>query len=67
MNYNILYKGDKAYKILNEVFIHNFLNKDNTVNQKVLGMYVNELGGNHVLQKNNTFLICTEIEEAIVI
>lgn len=67
MNYNILYKGDKAYKILNEVFIHNFLNKDNTVNQKVLGMYVNELGGNHVLQKDNTFLICTEIEEAIVI
>jgi len=42
MNYNIIYNGDKAYKILNEVFIHNFLNKDNNINQKVLGLYVNQ-------------------------
>lgn len=67
MNYNILYNGDKAYRILNEAFIHNFLNKNNTINRKVLGVYVNELGGNHVLQKDNKFLICEEIEEAIII
>ena len=67
MNYNIEYKNGNAYKVLDEISIHNFLNKDNSVNQKVLGLYVNQVGGNHVLQKENKFLICETIEEAIII
>jgi len=67
MNYNIIYKEDTAFKILNEVYIHNFLNKNNSVNQKVLGLYVNQMGGNHVLQKDNKFLICEVIEETTII
>jgi hypothetical protein len=67
MNYNIIYKGDIAYEILNIIPIHNFLNKDNNVNQKVLGLYVNQLDGDHVLQKDHQFLICKKIEEAIII
>jgi len=66
MNWNIVYKGDKAYKILDETFIHNFLNSDNSVNQRVLGMYVHYKGGDHVLQRDNKFLICETIEEAII-
>ena len=39
---NIVYNGDKAYKILDIVSIHNFTNKDGNVNKQVLGMYVSE-------------------------
>jgi len=63
---NIIYNNNKAYKILKVVAIHQFLNSNNDVNRKVLGLYVNEVGGNHVLQRNDKFLICEEIEEAIV-
>ena len=66
MNWNIVYKGDKAYKILDETFIHNFLNSDNSINQRVLGMYVHYKGGDHVLQRDNKFLICETIEDAII-
>ncbi len=66
MNWNIVYKGDKAYKILDETFIHNFLNSDNSINQRVLGMDVHYKGGDHVLQRDNKFLICETIQDAIV-
>ena len=61
---NIIYKNDNAYKILNIISINNFLNSDNNINQKVLGMYVHEKGGDHVLQHENKFLICETIKEA---
>ena len=64
---NVIYNGNKAYKILKAVTMHHFLNKDDSVNRKVLGLYVNEIGGNHVLQHNDRVLICEEIEEAIII
>lgn len=67
MNYNIIYHNNIAYKIINEIYIHNFHNKDGSINQKVLGLYVHSLGANHVLQKQNKFLICCEIEEAKII
>lgn len=64
---NIIYKDNTAYKILDIIAIHNFLNKDNSVNQRVLGMYVHEKGGDHVLQRNHQFLICETIEDAQII
>lgn len=64
---NIVYNGDKAYKILDIVSIHNFTNKDGNVNKQVLGMYVSEKKGDHVLQRQNKFLICETIEEATII
>jgi hypothetical protein len=64
---NIIYKEDKAYKIIETIPIHNFQNSDNTINAKVLGMYVHEKGANHVLQHGNYFLICETIKDAQVI
>ena len=64
---NIIYKNDITYKILEAVNIQNFLNSNNTVNTKVLGMYVHEKNGDHVLQVENEFLICETIEEAQII
>jgi len=67
MNYNIVYYENLAFEILTEVAIHNFLNKDKSVNQQVLGMYVNDWGADRVLQKDNKFLICKQIEEAQIV
>jgi|TARA_R110000744_G_scaffold110260_1_gene208083 hypothetical protein len=64
---NIIYKNDIAYKVLEAVNIQNFLNSNNTVNTKVLGMYVHEKNGDHVLQVENEFLICETIEEAQIV
>ena len=64
---NIIYKDNNAYKILDVIGVHNFLNSNNSINQKVLGMYVHYKGGNHVLQRDNKFLICETIEEATIL
>lgn len=67
MNYNIIQKGDNAYQIINEISIHNFLNSDNTINQKVLGLYVNKFDCDHVLQRDDKFLICRTIQDAEIL
>ena len=64
---NIVYNNNIAYKILDIINVHNFLNKDNSVNKHILGLYVHEKGGDHVLQRANKFLICESIEEATII
>lgn len=63
---NIVYNNNIAYKIIDIVSVHNFANKDGSVNRQVLGMYVHEKGGDHVLQRQDKFLICETIEEAII-
>jgi hypothetical protein len=67
MNYNIIYYENNAYEVITEVAIHNFQNKDKSINQQVLGMYVNDWDANKVLQKDNKFLICKQIEEAQIV
>ena len=64
---NIIYKDNTAYQILDIIGVHNFLNSNNSINQKILGLYVHEKGGDHVLQRENKFLICKTIEEAKII
>jgi hypothetical protein len=64
---NIIYNNGIAYKILDIINIHNFLNRDNSVNKQILGLYVHEKGGDHVLQRDHQFLICETIEDAQVI
>tara|TARA_Y100000389_G_C17267648_1_gene416285 strand:- start:540 stop:743 length:204 start_codon:yes stop_codon:yes gene_type:complete len=64
MNYNIIYKDGLAFEILKEISAHMFVNKDGSINQQVLGMYVNDWDGDRVLQREGKFLICKTIEEA---
>ena len=40
-----------------------FANKNGSINQQVLGIYVHEKGGDRVLQREGKFLICKTIEE----
>ena len=67
MNYNIIYKEGLAFEILKEISDHMFQNKNGSINQQVLGMYVNDWDGDRVLQREGKFLICRTIEEAQVI
>jgi len=67
MNYNIIYKDGLAFEILKEISAHMFTNRDGSINQQVLGMYVNDWDGDRVLQREDKFLICRTIEEAQVI
>lgn len=64
---NIVYNGDIAYKILTIIPMHNFADKNGNINKQVLGMYVHEKGGDHVLQRQDKFLICETIEEAQIL
>ena len=64
---NIVYNNNIAYKILDIIAIHNFVDKKGNINKQVLGMYVHEKGGDHVLQRQDKFLICETIEEAKII
>lgn len=64
MNYNIIYKDNEALEILKEISAHMFQNRDGSINQQVLGIYVNDLDGDRVLQREGKFLICKTIEEA---
>lgn len=64
MNYNIIYKDGLAFEILKEISAHMFANKDGSINQQILGMYVNDWEGDRVLQREGKFLICRTIEEA---
>ena len=52
--YDILYRFNKS----------TFQNKDNTINKKVLGMFVAEIGADKVMEVNNQLLICKETEDA---
>ena len=55
------------YEIVSEVPAHMFLNKDKSINQQVLGMYVNDHKADRVLQREDKFLVCKQIEEAQII
>jgi hypothetical protein len=67
MNKELIIKGDIMYEIVSEVPAHMFLNKDKSINQQVLGMYVNDHKADRVLQREDKFLVCKQIEEAQII
>ena len=67
MNRELITKDDKMYEVVSSVSSHMFLNKNRSLNQQVLGMYVNEYQGDRVLQREDKFLICKQIEEAQII
>ena len=67
MNYNIVYKDGLAFEILKEISAHMFQNRDGSINQQVLGMYVNDWNGDRVLQREGKLLICRTIEEAQIL
>ena len=64
---NIIYRDNEALEILHEINAHMFQNRDGSINQQVLGMYVQEWRADRVVMKNNKLLICKTIEEAVIV
>jgi hypothetical protein len=66
---NSIYVGDVMLEILREFNPNYFVTEknSNTVNQKLLGIWVDHLGGDRVIHTNDKFLICRTIEEAQII
>ena len=64
---NIIYRDNEALEILHEINAHMFQNRDGSINQQVLGMYVHEWRADRVVMKNNKLLICKTIEEADIV
>ena len=64
---NIIYRDNEALEILHEINAHMFQNRDGSINQQVLGMYVHEWREDRVVMKNNKLLICKTIEEAVIV
>ena len=58
---------DKLYQILKSFNPSYFTNKTDEINKKLLGLWVSYLGGDRVVQNNNKFLICKQIEEAQIV
>ena len=45
MRKELITKGESMYEIINSVNAHMFANKNGSINQQVLGIYVHEKGG----------------------
>ena len=67
INREFITKDNKMYEIIDKIGAHMFTNKDGSINQQVLGMYVHENGSDRVMQREGQFLICKEIEEATIL
>ena len=67
INREFITKDDKMYEIIEKVGAHMFTNKDNSINQQVLGLYVHENGVDRVLQREGQFLLCIQVEEAQIL
>jgi len=66
---NSIYGGDVMLEILREFNPNYFITEKNSniVNQTLLGIWVDHLGGDRVIHTNDKFLICRTIEEAQII
>jgi hypothetical protein len=66
---NAIYVGDDLLEVL-RVFNPSYFFTDkgsNRVNEKLLGLWVDHLMGDRVINKDNKFLICRTIEEAQIV
>lgn len=60
----IIIRNNIPYDILYQLSPRLFSNKDGSINKKVLGMFVAEVGADKVMEVNKKLLICKEIEDA---
>ena len=60
----IIIRNNIPYDILYQLSPRLFKNKDGSINKKVLGMFVAEVGADKVMEIKKQILICKEIEDA---
>jgi|TARA_B110000240_G_C13230625_1_gene338758 hypothetical protein len=67
MNRELIAKDNVMYEVVKTINAHMFANKDGSINQQVLGMYVHDNDCDRVLQRENKFLIVKQIEEGVIV
>jgi hypothetical protein len=60
----IIIRNNIPYDILYQLSPRLFSNKDGSINKKVLGMFVAEVGADKVMEVKKKLLICKIIEDA---
>lgn len=60
---SIIRHQDELYEILRTIPVHNFENKDHTINLEALKAWQEYLGGDKTLRYQNTYQICKQIQE----
>jgi hypothetical protein len=58
--------NDKLYVIIRSMALHNFENKDGSVNMEVLKTWRDHVGCDHVIKHNERFLLVQTIQDAII-
>jgi hypothetical protein len=58
--------NDKLYVVVRDMALHNFLNRDGSVNMEVLKAWRDHMGCDHVLKHNERFLLVQTIQDAII-
>jgi hypothetical protein len=58
--------NDKLYVVVRDMALHNFLNRDDSVNMEVLKAWRDHMGCDHVLKHNERFLLVQTIQDAII-
>ena len=61
---NIIIRDNTPYNILNIISRSAFIDKNGSINKKVLGLYVNQWKADRVLETEGKFLICKIVEDA---
>lgn len=64
---NIISIDDNLYKILRSFAPSYFKTKSGEVRKEMLGVWVEYLSANKVVEREGRFLICRLIEEAIIV
>ena len=67
MTSNIIYKENNAYQVIREFPTSSFQDKYGNPLPQLLGVWVQYLGGDHVLQTNNRLYICETIKDAVIL
>ena len=62
----VIQQGDNLYTILGVYPSRMFINTDKTVDKTKLGMVVRWEGGDHVIQHQDKYYVCEQIEDAII-
>jgi GH43 family beta-xylosidase len=68
MEYNLVRHGNQLLEIIRDFNPSNFItdSEGRQMNKELLGMWVNHLEGDSVVQKNGKILICRQVEDAII-
>ena len=62
--------NDRLFEVLREIPVHNMIipkRHPSRIDKELLGLWVNHLGGDHVVREGDKLLICRTVEDAVIV